>query len=181
MTVNTFNLREEIIKEHSKTQCDIIIAWVGTDQKRFDQLFHLFLNGEQKVTQRAAWPMSYCVSAHPGLINKKWKELIKNLYKPAIHDAIKRNTMRILQHIDIPEKYQGEIMNICFQYVESPVEAVAIKAFSLTVLGKLATLYPEILPEIKLLIEEQLPHQTAAFKSRAKRLLNTVGAYKFLL
>ena len=101
--------------------------------------------------------------------------MIKNLYKPAIHDAIKRNTVRILQHIDIPKKHQGEVMNTCFQYVASPTEAVAIKAFSLTILGNLAKLYPDIWPEIKLLVEEQLPNQTAAFKSRAARLLKEKG------
>lgn len=62
-------------------------------------------------------------------------------------------------------------MSICFRYVESPTEAVAIKAFSLTVLSNLAKQYSAILPEIKLLIEEQLPNQKAAFKSRAKHLL----------
>ncbi|MEP7143923.1 MAG: hypothetical protein ABI707_13670 [Ferruginibacter sp.] len=175
MEAKIFNLRAEILKEHSKAQCNKIVEWVGAGQKRFDKLFDLFLNDEYRVTQRAAWPLSYCVSAHPYFIEKRFPEFIENLYKPAIHDAIKRNTVRILQHIDIPEKYQGDVMNLCFQYVESPTEAVAIKAFSLTVLGNLAKLYPEILPEIKLLIEEQLPNQTAAFKSRAKQLLKAVG------
>lgn len=62
-------------------------------------------------------------------------------------------------------------MEICFKYLESPDEAVAIKAFSLTVPGRLAKKYPEIVPEIKLIIEEQLPYQSAAFKSRAKNFL----------
>lgn len=175
MLVELFNLREEILKEHSKAQCNKIIAWVGAHKKRFDNLFYLFLHDEDRITQRAAWPLSYCVSAHPSFIKKRFPELIKNLYKPGIHDAIKRNTLRILQETDIPKKHQGEIMNICFQYVESPAEKVAIKAFSLTVLDNLAKLYPDIMPEIKLLIEEQLPHQTAAFKSRAKRVLKANG------
>lgn len=63
-------------------------------------------------------------------------------------------------------------MDICFGFVASPTEPVAVKAFSLTVLGNLAKQYPEIIPEIKVLIEEQSPHQTAAFKNRAKALLN---------
>ncbi len=62
-------------------------------------------------------------------------------------------------------------MDICFNYVASPKEAVAIKAFSLIVLGNLGKLYPGILLEIKLLIKEQLPTQTAAFKSRAKQFV----------
>ena len=67
-------------------------------------------------------------------------------------------------------------MEICFKYIESPREAVAIKAFSLTVLGRLAKKYPEIVPEIKLIIEEQLPHQSAAFKNRAKRFMKAFAS-----
>ena len=49
------NLREEILKEHSKTQCNKIVNWIGNSQKRFNELFELFLNDEYRVTQRAAW------------------------------------------------------------------------------------------------------------------------------
>ncbi len=166
------NLRDEILKEHSKAQCNKIVQWVGDSQKRFEELFHLFLTDEYRVVQRAAWPVSYCVIAHPVFIKKNFKKLIKNLAKPNLHVSVKRNSIRLLQHVDIPEKFQGEIMDICFGFVASPTEPVAVKAFSLTVLGNLAKQYPEIIPEIKVLIEEQSPHQTAAFKSRAKALLN---------
>jgi hypothetical protein len=164
-------LRDEILKEHSKTQCDLIVNWVGNSQERFNELFNLFINDEYRVTQRAGWPLSYSVIKHPELIKKHFGKLLSNLNKPGIHNAIKRNTIRLLQTVTIPKKYQGDVMDICFQYVASPTEPVAIKAFSLTVLGKLAKDYPEIMPEIKLLIEDQFPHQTAAFKSRAKKLL----------
>jgi hypothetical protein len=167
----TFNLREEILKEHSKAQCTNIVNWVGKSQQRFDDLFKLFLNDEYRVVQRAAWPVSYCVEEQPEFIKKHWAALIKNLHKPNLHNAVKRNTIRLLQYLAIPQKYQGSIMDICFTYVASPTEAVAVKAFSLTVLKNLSAQYPEILPEIKLIIEEQLPHQTAAFKSRAKVFL----------
>jgi hypothetical protein len=62
-------------------------------------------------------------------------------------------------------------VEICFNYVESSTEAVAIKAFSLTILGKPANNYPLIIPEIKLLISHESAHETAAFKVRAKKLL----------
>ena len=166
-----FNLRETLLAEHSKAQCTLIVNWVGQSQQRFDELFHLFLNGEYRVVQRAAWPVSYCVIAHPNFISKHWAQLIKNLQQPNLHTAVKRNSVRLLQDIAIPKKYQGQIMDICFKYVESPTEAVAVKAFSLTVLTNLAKQYPDIIPEIKLLIEKQLPHQTPAFKVRAKMFL----------
>jgi hypothetical protein len=170
------NLRGEILKEHSKAQCSKIVQWVADDQKRFDELFHLFLTDEYRVVQRAAWPVSYCVMAHPVFINKNWKKLINNLKKPGIHVAVKRNSIRLMQHIEIPGKYSGEIMDICFKYLESPKEALAVKVFSMTVLGNLAKKYPEIIHELKLLIEDQLTDQTAGFKSRAKKILKQIGS-----
>jgi hypothetical protein len=168
------NLREEILKEHSRAQRIKIEEWVGDSPQRFDELFRLFAGKEPTVVQRASWPLSYIVEKHPEWMNNKFEELISKLQEPHLHDAVKRNGVRLLQYVDIPVEYQGAIMNICFGYVESPREAVAIKAFSLTVLGSLATQYPDIIPEIKLLVQDQLPHQTAAFVSRAKKLLKTL-------
>jgi len=170
--VATFNVQEQLLKEHSKAQCLRIVNWVGADQKRFDELFHIFLTGQYREVQRAAWPVSYCVIAQPQLIKKHWKKLVTNLQKPGIHDAVKRNSVRLLQDITIPEKYEGQLMDICFGFVASPAEPVAVKAFSITILGNLAKKYPEILPELKVLIEDQLPHQSTAFKSRAKKLFS---------
>ena len=169
------NLRAEILKEHSKAQCNKIVNWVGSNQQRFDELFHLFLNDEYRVVQRSAWPMSYCVDAHPALISKHWKELMDNLKKPNLHDAVKRNSIRLMQDIELPETYHGEIMDMCFTCLESPKETLAVKVFSMSVLANLAKYYPEIKPELKLIIEDQLPQQSAGFKSRAKMVLKQLS------
>ncbi len=93
------------------------------------------------------------------------------MVKPNLHNAVKRNTMRLLQQIEIPKPLQGEVMNCCFNFIEDPKEAVAVKAPSLAVLENLSKLYPEILPEIKLIIEARWAYETAAFKSRAKKIV----------
>jgi hypothetical protein len=109
-------------------------------------------------------------------MKENFGELIKNLKKEHLHNAIKRNIVRLLQFVSLPEKYEGDVMNLCFHYLETPNEAVAIKASSLTVLGNLAKKYPEIIPEIKLLIKAQIDHQSAAFRQRAKKFLNEFPA-----
>ncbi|MEO7313266.1 MAG: hypothetical protein ABIX01_22965 [Chitinophagaceae bacterium] len=165
-------LEQMILEEHSKAQKDKIVAWVGTDQKRFDELVALFLNSEYRVTQRSGWPLSYIAAGHPKMIKKHLKAIIQNMKKPGLHNAVKRNTVRMLQYIDIPKSLQGEVMNCCFEFIEAPKEAVAVKVFSLTVLYNLSKLYPEILPEIKLIIEARWAHETAAFRSRARRIMD---------
>ena len=165
------NLRQTILKEHSKANCDRIVNWIGNSQKRFDELFALFLDDDKVVAQWAGWPLSYAVQAHPSFINKHFGKLVKNLKRPKIHDAIKRNTVRLLQDINIPEKYQGELMNICFDYIADPAEKPAIKAFSLTVLQNLSRKYPDIKQELKTIIEDRWDLESAAFRARAKKIL----------
>jgi len=129
------------------------------------------MNDEYRVVQRAAWPMSYCSITYPQLIQKHLGKLIRNLKQPKLHDSVKRNTVRLLQHLTIPQRLHGKVMSICFEYIASPDETVAVKAFSLTILQNLSKQYPEIKNELKLIIEERWEHETAAFRSRAKKIL----------
>ncbi len=59
------NLREAIVKEHSKIQCNRIVSWVGDDQKKFDSLFQLLISDDSLLSQRASWPVSNCVLNYP--------------------------------------------------------------------------------------------------------------------
>lgn len=165
------NIKTELLRNHSKTNRDNIVNWIGAYQKRFDSLFDLFLNGESIISQRASWALSYAVESNPELIQPHFSKLIKNLKKPKLHDAIKRNTLRLLQEISIPERFCGEIMNTCFNYIMSPLEKPAIKAFSLTILYNFSRLYPDIKHELKTIIEDSWVNESPAFKSRARKII----------
>lgn len=165
------NLREQILKEHTRANADKIVRWIGDSQQRFDHLVDLFLHDEYRVVQRAGWPLSYAAREHPNLTRKHLGSLIRNLKKPGLHNAVKRNTVRLLEQMQVPQKYQGELMDLCFGYIADPTEKAAIKAFSLTVLENLAKQYPEINAELKTVIEDRWDYETAAFRSRAKKIL----------
>jgi hypothetical protein len=165
-------------EEHSKKQTDRIVTYIGADKGRFAMLIQLFFKGEYRITQRAAWPLSYCVRQHPELINPYYKPLLDNLARKDIHIAVIRNTVRLLQDVNIPKRYHGRVMSTCFDFIQSPETPIAVKAFSLTILSRLSTDYPEIHGELRLIIEEQWEHATPAFRSRAKRILKNIGAPK---
>ena len=86
------NLVEEILREHSKKQKDKIVNYVGNDPKRFAQIVEVFLQGPYRVTQRAAWPLSYCVEKYPDLLKPHFRKIFKQLAKENIHDSVNRNT-----------------------------------------------------------------------------------------
>ncbi len=165
------NLRTQILKEHTRANCDIIVNWIGHSQDRFDQLFDLFFHGDHRMNQKAAWPLCNVVNQHPVLIKKHFPRLLENLQKPGIHDAVKRNSLRLIQNLAIPRRYHGTVMNYCFDCIISPNEKVAAKAFALTILENLSKYYPEIKSELQTVIEERWEYETAAFHSRAKKIL----------
>lgn len=135
--------------------------------------FRFFIGNDPLLAQRASWPLSYAAVANPRLIDKHFKELLENV-KKKVHDAIKRNTVRILQDISIPEAFQGDVMNLCFDYLMAPKEKPAIKAFSLTVIKNLSVHYPDILPELKTIIEDRWDTESKAFQSRARKILRSM-------
>jgi hypothetical protein len=170
------DLLKAIEKEHSKIQCEKIVRYVGGDKDRFGELMQLFLKGEYRVTQRAGWPLAICVENHPELINPYYKQILPLLKKPGVHNAVVRNIVRLLQYVTIPKRYHGEVMNTCFDFVADHNTLPAIKAFSLTILENLSEIYPDINAELKLIIEERWPHETPAFKVRARKILKKYSA-----
>lgn len=166
------DIRAEILREHSKAQVRRIADYVGDDPERFGELMRLFLTAEYRVTQRLAWVLSYCADSHPALIAPYVGHMLGYIHQhPELHDAVRRNVLRVLQWVQIPSEQQGLAVEVCFAYLTAPHTPVAIKAFAMTVLDRIAREHPELSQELKLVLTEQLPYQTAAFVSRAKQLL----------
>lgn len=165
------DLEKELLKEHSKKMAVKVATWASQNEANFKQFLDVFLNGEYRVNQRAAWSLSLIADRRIDLVLPHLGILVENLKQDGLHNAIKRNTVRFLQDIDIPEEHMGTIADICFNYLADPKESVATKAFSMTVLLNITKKYPEFKNELKLLIEEQLPHGSTGFKNRGNKVL----------
>lgn len=166
--------KKELLKEHSKRQTTKIVNYIGSSPARFKVLVKTFLEGPYRVTQRAAWPLSYCVREHPKLINPHLKSILKMLDKKDAHVAVKRNIMRLLQDIEIPKQYYGLLTDKCFALMDSK-ETIAVRVFSMSVLADIAMNEPDLKKELTIVIEDQLPYATAAYVSRAKKVLKRLS------
>jgi hypothetical protein len=168
------DFEKEILAEHSKKQTLKIVEFIGKDQDKFNNLIKLFFNKSPLISQRTSWVVSYCVTCNPELINFHLSKIVKNLQHP-IHVAVKRHTLHILQDIDIPKKLHGEIVNTCFKFLNDNSSTVAIKALSISVLYKVCLSEPELMRELKIIIENQMPYSSPAFTSRGKKILEKIN------
>lgn len=167
-----------ITRTTSKATCIEIVNYIGDSEERFMVLLDKFLKNEKQVSVRAGMALSYCFDINPKIVLPHIKTLVKNLQQPNRTDAVKRNTVRILQDVDIPEALLGEVAEICFTYLDNPNEAVAIRAFSIQVLFNICLKEPELFTELKIVLETHLPHGTTGFKNRAKKYLKKIEILK---
>lgn len=163
---------------HSKKQTGEIVNFIGSDQKKFNELFSLFMRAEDKIVQRAAWPVSYAVIANPFFINKHYKSLFKKLNDPTQHEAVARNIMKMISEIDdYPKKYHGMLIHHCLRFVEGPKTKISVQAYSLRALANLCKWYPEIIPEVKLVLNERLPTATPSYATSARNFLKAIKKF----
>ena len=169
------NIREALLQEHSKKQTQVIANYIGSDKIRFKELMGLFLKDTRIITQRAGWVISECCDKYPYLIQPHLEPFILNLQKEGIHDAVKRNTVRILDNQIIPENLCGPLADSCFRFLEGN-EPIAIKAFSMTIIANMLNRYPELANELKVILEDQLPYASPGFRGRAMKVLKQISS-----
>ena len=148
-----------------------VVRYIGSDRERFAELMSAFFKGEYRLTQRASWPMNYCVQRHPELIVPYLKKLLDHAERDDVHDAVRRNAMRLLQYVDVPTRLKGRVYSLCLDLIGDLKQPVAVKVFAITTARKIAEKEPSLISELSLVVREQLPHNSVAFSKRAREVL----------
>ena len=164
------DLKDSLLEEHSKAQTLLIVDHIGKSKKRFADLMDIFFANEHVVTARAAWVVSYIADAHPELVKPYLDQMIENLRRP-VQDAVKRNTLRLLQEIEITDDQTGHALDLCFPFMADPNEPAAVRAYAMTICHRICKTEPALAPELKLVIESCFNSSPAAFKSRGRKFL----------
>ena len=153
------NIREHLMIENSKQNWEEVCAFVGQNPDRFKELMNIFMYEEMRLVQRASQPVGKLGEQYPYLIIPYLPKLVDYLKKNPI-PAVRRNTMRILQFIDLTEDIEGPLFDIGLSYLASESEPIAVKAFTMTVLRRICQKYPELASEvihqIEILVEEKV-------------------------
>lgn len=147
-----------------------LVKVIGANEKSMKYLVELAFSRNMPVCWRAAWVMDAIAEEQASLadqyITRIWKELC--LKHP---DGVTRSALRMLTRYDIPEDDQGQAADICLEWLEKESVPVAIKAHAMTILMKLARIYPELKDEFITILEHQVPNNSIGFKARANHII----------
>lgn len=156
---------------HSSALRNEIIDYVGSSKTRMAALMHFFFHDKWRYGQRSAWPIGHIGCKNPKLIAPYLEKMVLGLDDNTKHDAVARNTIRIFADIAIPESLEGQLYDKCMAYVLDLKEPIAVRCFSLTVLQKIAAPYQELQEELLAVVYEYMPHGSAGFKVRCRRII----------
>ena len=163
-------IEELIAQSNSDFVNPELIQFIGNDKDLFKILMDFVFDDDWLINQRASWVVYPVIKKYPQLLNPYIQKIIDHLDK-ANHDSYVRNTMRLFQEIEIPEINHAKLYDYCINLISDIKQAVAIKVFAMTVCYRIAAPYPELLKELKMIIETQLPHEKPGFKSRGRKTL----------
>ena len=139
------------------------------------ELAALALDKDQTVSSRALWVLGYCDEMEPERIKSFHAQLIPNLKNKNLHPGVVRGTLRFFQKHPVPKKHESFMLDLCYRYLKNPSEAIAVRAFSITVIYNISKPYPELLQELLMVLNELSPHEDgAAMRSRIKNTTKVI-------
>ena len=166
----------EIAKKGNNKSTNLeLINYVGNNPDRFGELMEVFLGDDLRITQITSWVLSECVQSHPSLIEPYHAVLIQALSQDQRHGAIRRNIVRMYQYAPIAETIEGQLFDLCINFILDPKEAIAVKAFSMTVCERICKKHPDLSPELIICIESQMDNASAGVKNRGSKILRRLN------
>ncbi len=156
------------MRGHSKQNTLAIVDYVGDDRERFAELMRVFFNGTKLHHQRAAWVISVVAETYPELTGKYLSRLVDQLPRRDVHEAVKRNIVRLLQFVPIPKRLEGKIYSHCLDLIGDPSETIGVKAFAISVAVSIAKSEPALMKELRSTAESMRENASPGIKVRLR-------------
>jgi hypothetical protein len=165
------NFKQELLKEHTYENAERIAMYISKQPLSFNEIMKIYFEADSTVTQRATSVIIILTIFEPQIVGPYIEKMILELQNKNTKDTVKRNTVRILADFPIPQKMEGIITEICFNYLNNKSEAIAIRVFSMTILENMTKIHPELKDELIAAIEMGMEFGSAGYRSRGSKTL----------
>jgi len=147
---------------------------VLTDPAIFNEVLNLIFKEEEQVAWRAAWVIDNATEKYPELLIPHIPAIIEHfLYTK--NSSLHRIFTRILCRHEIPDHLIGTVFDRCYELL-SPVHPVAVRANAMQVLYNITEHWPDLKPELAMVLSGVLEEGgTAGIISKSRNLLKKLN------
>ena len=165
-----FDCKRLLMQQMSRQHIDYVAHCIGNNAKEFEQLMDMVLHGREPVVQRAAWAMDACLDTHPEFLTP-YVEILVDVLPRFSNNGVKRQVVKALATHNIPEKHEGQLADLCFDWLQSSDIPVGIKVHCMQILANITKRHPDLAVELRTVITEQIPRNSTGFASRGRKIL----------
>lgn len=134
------------------------------NKKLLAHYIHLLQGSNKILSQQAATVLHHASDVNVSLFEPFLPKLIQVLENP-IHDSGPRMIFRIFRKIEIPQGNLGNVIDLCFKYLNDPKTPVAIKVNAMYTIARYFDQYPDLKHEFKAATETNPSKDLPSFKS----------------
>lgn len=164
------SLEDLLMAELSARNRDLVAGIIFQDLSIFKELMTIYLRNEEPASRRAAWVADVITEKIPDLLRPYVDTMVEKL--PGFtHDGMKRETLKMLIRAPLPDAKLGMLINICFDWLISPAEAVAAKVYAMEILYRISEIEPDLRKELADSIEWRMAEETPGFRSKGRKIL----------
>lgn len=139
---------------------------------------------DDKTSPRAAWILEFMCKKHLERLIPHLDSFLNNIHSVHLDPAV-RPCAKICEYLTeayyvkkstdikntLTQAHKELIIQNCFDWLINDKEKVAAKAYSMRSLFLLGKEFDWVHPELKLILEQNYPLQSAAYKARARHVL----------
>ena len=176
-TFNEEELKSMINNMMSMQEADWLATSALENPVLFSKLLEYSYSHDKKLAFRASWTISKVCDKFPAIILPHLDEIVKSLPK-SDNESVIRSFLRILSLNDLEKlssSQHGLLADYCFTSLADVDSAVAIKAYSMEILYKLALIYPELGNELAISIRILMENGSAGIVARGNMILKKIS------
>ena len=153
------------------------VRYIGENPKQIKNLIKMSFSDVQPEAWRAAWVLADLVKNDKEIRRKiqAYSSQIISSFKTFNSPGQVREFLKTIQYLEVNEEDMGILLNICFDWLIDRKADQAWRVYAMQIIYDYSKKEPDLLPELKAIIEQEMEYAKPGFKSRGKRILREIG------
>ena len=176
-TYNEEDLRSMVENIMGMQEAEWIAESAIGNSEILKKLLEYSFSDDRKLAFRASWTLTKIFDKYPGIISPDMPVMIDALDK-LDNESVQRSFLRIISLSDINKisaRQHGILADHCFELLKSGFSAIAVKAYSMEIIYKLAMIYPELANELSATISMLQGEGSAGILARGHIILKKLA------
>jgi len=166
---------KELLYDSSQMVCEVLVTRIVENPSWIKPLLEISLQEKEPWCQRASRVLAITGCRFPAFLKPYTSLILKKLFELK-SQSVRRNFLKIFADVDVKlsQKEQSLLLDHCIGYLSGSYP-IAVRVYSMEVLFRFSMKHPDLHKELRLIISDQLHDNSAAVKSRAKRIIKKFG------